>query len=67
MRQKHKKNVRFNLRMTTDLHDALKAAAKKANWSVSNLVRVGMFLAIEKYGQTNGQVEQGKGKAENRV
>lgn len=62
MPQKHKKDVRFNLRMNSQLYQKLRAAAESTNSTVSNLVRLGMLLAIEKYGQKDGQMEQDKSK-----
>lgn len=51
MKAKESKSVRFNLRMTSQLYESLRATAKDTGMSVSKLVRLGIEWAIKTYGK----------------
>lgn len=67
MHNRQKKDVRLNLRMTSDLYQALRGLANRTGYTVSGLVRLGMQMVLEKYGQAHKQVESGKSQAKERL
>ena len=61
--------VRLNLRITEAQLLALKEVAAERNYTVSNLVRMGIEWAIQRFGngKENREVEQGQEQAESKV
>ena len=61
--------VRLNLRITEAQLLALKEVAAERNYTVSNLVRMGIEWAIQRFGngKENREVEQGQEQAKSEV
>lgn len=66
---KDKKDIRLNLRMSGSQFTALKAVAAAREKSISEMVRIGIEWAIQRFGngQENREVEQGKSETQEGV